>query len=84
MDKKELLAKSKVLNPILWIGKNGITDALIDELTKLLKKKKLVKIKMLRSFIEDKNRKEVANEIAEKTKSEIINSMGFTLTLYKR
>ncbi|MFW5891320.1 MAG: YhbY family RNA-binding protein [bacterium] len=78
-----LLDRSKAISPILWIGKKGITDSVIDELKKLLKKKKLVKIKLLRSFIEENNKKEVAKNLAIKTDSMIINVVGFTITLYK-
>lgn len=84
MNRDEQLTKSKALSPMLWIGKNGITDALILELIKLLKKKKLIKIKLLRNFVEENNKKEVAKILAQKTKSEIVDIIGFTITLYRR
>lgn len=80
---KELMAKAKALKPMLWIGKNGLTEQVIEELNKLLKKKKIIKIKFLRNFIEDKNRKEVCASIAQSTNSEIILQIGFTVVLKK-
>ena len=84
MDKKEILTKARALKPILWIGKNGITDAVVEELKKLLKKKGIIKIKFLRNFIEDKSKKEIANEIAELSDSELVMLVGFTIVLKRK
>lgn len=81
---QSLHEKSKSLSPIMWIGKNGLTENVLLELDKLLKKKKLVKVKLLRSYLDGKKKKDVALEIATKTNSQIINAIGFTITLYKR
>ena len=78
---KELRAKAKVLEPIVRIGKNGLTDASVLEVKKQLARKKLIKIKLLKS-VED--RKLLAKQIAEKTDSEMIEAVGFIVVLYKR
>ena len=84
MDKKELKSKAKAIKPILWIGKNGITDGLINELKYLLKRKKLVKIKLLRGFLEENDKKEVVDELVTKTDSELVEQVGFIIVLYRR
>jgi len=71
MDIKEKRAKARTLYPAMQIGKSGITQGLIRELQKQLKLKKLIKIKLMKSFIEDKNKKEVAKELARKTGAEL-------------
>ena len=48
---------------------------------KALEKRKLIKVKMLKSFIKDKNRKEIAGMIADKTNSRVIQQVGFVVVL---
>ncbi len=43
----------------------------------------LIKIKFLRSAIENADRKELAKEILEKTDSILIEQVGFVIVLYK-
>ena len=81
---KEMLEKVNRLKPVLNIGKNGITENALKDLKNYLKKRKLIKVKLLRSFIEGKDRKKMAKEIAEKTDSEIIKQIGFVVVLYKK
>ena len=83
LDNKKLKEKAKTLEPVIRIGKNGLTESTIKEIKKQLNKKKLIKVKLLRAFISDKNKKEVAKEIAEKTSSQLIYIVGFVVVLYK-
>lgn len=76
-----LREKAKLLEPIIRIGKNGLTEGTLKEIEKQLKKRKIIKIKLLRSFVENKDRKEVAKEIAEKTNSILVNQVGFVIVL---
>ncbi len=83
---KQLKEKANVLEPCVRIGKNGLTDSIIAEISKHLKKKKLVKVKMLRAFLDGREKsfkKEAAAEIAKKTGSELIDLTGFVLVLHK-
>ena len=84
MVSKELKERVKSLEPTIRIGKSGLTQSQIEEIKKQLKKRKLVKIKFLRSFIENKDKKKEIEKIAKETKAEIINPIGFTFALYKR
>ena len=81
---KKLREKGHYLEPIIRIGKKGITDEVIKEISKQIKKKKLIKIKFLKSFLDKKERKETAREIAEKTDSKIIEQIGFVVVLWKK
>lgn len=83
-EKQELVEKAKKLEPVLRIGKNGLTSGVVEEIKKQLKKKKLIKVKFLKAALEEKNRKEFAKEIAEKTDGELIHQVGFVVVLYKR
>ncbi|MBW2980980.1 YhbY family RNA-binding protein [Candidatus Woesearchaeota archaeon] len=80
----KLRSKAKTLEPIVRIGKNGLTEGTINEIKLQLKKKKLIKIKLLKSFVQDEDRKELARKISSLTDSEIIESVGFIIVLHKK
>lgn len=66
------------------IGKNGVTPSLIEELTRQLKDNKLVKVKILKSALDEMPRDEIARTLAAKTGSELIEVKGNTVVLFKR
>ena len=79
----DLLTRAKNIEPTIRIGKKGLTDQQLNEIEKQLNKRKLVKIKLLRSFLEDKDKKKVFKEIAEKTNSKLVYSAGFVAAFHK-
>ncbi|MFC1800893.1 YhbY family RNA-binding protein [Nanoarchaeota archaeon] len=78
---RELKAKSHSMGPVLQIGKSGLTDSVIQEIIKILKKKKLIKIKLLSSA---GDRKKLADEIVSKTGAVLIRSVGRVVVLFKK
>jgi len=83
LNNKKLKEKAKTLEPVIRIGKNGLTESTIKEIKKQLNKKNLIKVKLLRAFISDKNKKDIAKEIAQKTNSQLIDLVGFVVVLYQ-
>ncbi len=81
---KELKSKAVELKPIIWIGKSGLTDNAIKEIKIQLKKKKLIKVKFLKSIVKEKDKKELFNELASKTGSKVIHQVGFVVVLYRK
>jgi RNA-binding protein len=83
--KKELKSQSKSLKPFISIGKNGISETTIQQIIIHLKANRLGKCKILRTFLEEQglDKKDVANDLAQKTTSQIIDMVGFTVTFYK-
>ncbi|MBU1204999.1 MAG: YhbY family RNA-binding protein [Nanoarchaeota archaeon] len=79
----KLKEKAKTLEPVIRIGKNGLTESTIREIKKQLNKKKLIKVKLLKAFINNRNKREVAKEIAQKTNSQLIDLVGFVIVLWK-
>lgn len=77
-------SKAKMLPAIMQIGKSGLTESVIEEVKAQLKNKKLIKVRFLGSAIKNKDQKELFNELAQKTKSEIIYKVGFVVVLYKK
>lgn len=77
-----LRSLAQKVTPIFQIGKTGITDKQIEQLNNALEARELIKITFLDTI---PNGKEIlANEIAQKTNSEIVQIIGKKLTLYKR
>ena len=68
----------------IQIGKNGITDNLIAEIKEQLKKKKALKVKILKAARTEKNRKEIAVEIAERTRSRLLQLRGNVFILSRK
>lgn len=83
---------SSELKPLIQIGKNGVTQGLIDEINKALKKKKLIKIKCLRYFLEsltagNSNKEKlsgIADFFSEKLDCKVVDKKGFTFTLWRQ
>ena len=84
MKDHDIKQKAKLLKPTIQIGKNGITDSLIEEIKKQIKKSRLVKIKLLRGFVEANDRKKISKEIVEKTDSVLIDQVGHVIVLRKK
>jgi RNA-binding protein len=83
MDEKELRKKAMMLTPTIRIGKQGLTESIIKEITAQLKKKKMIKIRLLKAVLQEKKKQELIDELAEKTNSRVINKIGFIVTLAK-
>ena len=69
--------------PTILIGKNGTTKEIVEEVKKQLKSNKVVKIKILKTALEQTTMKEITKELVDNTKSEVIEVRGHMLTLYK-
>ena len=81
---KSLLSQINHLKPIIRIGKNGLTESSINDIKFHLKKRKIIKVRLLKSFINDKDKKELAKEMALKTGSDLIKQVGFVVTLIEK
>ena len=84
MDIKELRAKGQTLYPSMQIGRQGITQGLVTELKKQLKIKKIIKVKFMKSFIEDKNKKVVAKDLEKKLNAVIVSQIGNVVVFAKK
>lgn len=70
--------------PTIWIGKNGASQESLKEIEKQLEKKQMVKIKILKSALEEDEAKEIVSRIAEQTEASLVEVRGHTFMLYKR
>lgn len=67
---------------ILQVGKSGIGDNLITQVNDALKAREIVKLKVLETAM--LSSAEAAAELAEATKSEVVQTIGNKLVLFKR
>ena len=81
--KRRIKHRLSAEKPTIWIGKGGVSEELLKEIGKQLDKKEMVKIKMLRSAMEEGEAKEIALRIAEQTDASLIEVRGHTFMLYR-
>ena len=69
--------------PTIWVGKEGASQRIIDEVSRQLEKREIVKARILKSALEEEEAKSLASKIAEQTESVLVEVRGHTLILYK-
>ncbi|MDD6483677.1 MAG: ribosome assembly RNA-binding protein YhbY [Clostridiales bacterium] len=69
------------LEPIFQIGKEGITDTVLDGLDKAIEKRELIKVRILESALLDT--KPACNEIAQRLGAEPVQAIGNKFILYR-
>lgn len=76
--------RAQALDITVRIGKNGVSDGTINEISRQLKARELVKIKLLDNFINGKDKNDTIEEIRKATRSQLITKRGFIFVLYKK
>jgi len=82
--KRRLKREWSAQKPTVWVGKEGATQRIIDEISKQLEQHEVVKAKIHQTALKDQEAKEVAKNIAIQTDSTLIDLRGHTLVLYKK
>jgi|GEM_PF-167350 len=77
---KFLKGKGQLLDPVLKIGKNGVTQAFLESVEQALQLHELIKIKF-DSFKTEK--KVLAPQIADKTSSKLVMQVGNVMVLFR-
>jgi RNA-binding protein len=68
----------------LQIGKHGINENILDEIRNQLKRYKILRIRVLKSARDGKDRKVIAQDVSEKAKARLVSVKGNTFVLEKR
>ena len=76
-----LRSQAHHLEPVVLIGKHGITDGTIESINRVLEARELIKIKF-REFKDEKLK--LSGKIAELTNSEIVGIIGHTLIIFRQ
>ena len=82
-DQQKFLRKlAQNLDPVVWIGQNGLTDNVVDELNGALDNHELVKVKIR---VGDRTiREQTITSLCEKSRAVLIQKIGNTVTLFRK
>ena len=70
------------MDPIFQIGKNSLTPELTEAISEALAARELIKISVLQNCMDDP--KEMAQILADRTHSEVVQVIGKKIVLYKQ
>ena len=70
------------MDPIFQIGKASLTPEIIDAVPEAIDKRELIKISVLKNCFDDP--KELAQILAERTRSEVVQVIGKKIVLFKQ
>ncbi len=73
------MRRAKDLSPTVHVGKDGIDEGVLNEITAQLKKARLIKVKVLGTT--DGAPKDIAEELASSTNSVIVDVRGGVVVL---
>lgn len=69
------------IEPVFNIGKAGVTPEVIEAIREAIDKRELIKVGVLKNCMDDP--KEMANIIAERSQSQVVQVIGKKIILYK-
>lgn len=79
--KRFLRSEAHHLTPIFQVGKGGVNDHMLKQISEAIEVRELLKVSILTNNEDDKN--DVALKLAKGTKSELVQLIGLTVVLYK-
>jgi len=82
--KRHVRHKLKDEKPTIWIGKDGLTTQISVEIEKQLNKNRMLKVKILRSAIQQETAKSIATKAAEDAEAALVEVRGHVFILYRR
>jgi RNA-binding protein len=77
-----LRSQGNKLDPIIHIGKEGITAGVIEQVNEALKDHELIKGRVLKNSLEEA--REAADELASECEAEVVQIIGNVFILFKR
>ena len=78
---RQLRSLAHHLNPIIHIGKSGISDALVKETEAALENRELIKCAVQDGS--DLETREAADMLAERTNADVVQVIGHRFSLYR-
>ncbi|MGL5972878.1 MAG: YhbY family RNA-binding protein [Oscillospiraceae bacterium] len=81
-DRAFLRKEANSIETILFIGKQGVTSNITDEVNQMLKARELIKGKVLDNALSSS--RAVANEISDTVNCHVIQVIGSKFVLYKK
>ncbi len=69
------------ITPVFQVGKASLTPELVAGVEEALEKRELIKLSILKNCFDDP--KEIANTVAERTRSQVVQVIGKKIILYR-
>jgi RNA-binding protein len=79
--RKYLRGMAHYLKPMIQVGKNGLTDSVVEIIDKALEDHELIKVRISNP---EGQKRELADDIAKRTGSAWVGMVGFVVTLYRQ
>lgn len=70
------------MDPILNVGKGSVTPEVVQSVDEAIEKRELIKISVLKNCLDDP--RGIAEVIAERTHSEVVQVIGKKIVLYRK
>lgn len=80
--RKQLKALANSLQPMVWIGKNGLSDTVVSQTDEVLDSHELVKCVVQDGAPVDE--REAADKLAQRLHAELVQVIGHRFVLYRR
>ncbi len=80
--KKYLKGLAHELKPVVHIGQNAVTDALIKSMNQALERHELIKVKFI-NIKEKEQKQEISNQLEKQTKSQVVGTIGHIVIFFR-
>ena len=80
-EKRYLRSLTNTIDPVVQVGKASVNESVLFSLNEALEARELVKVKVLKNCLDEV--KDVAQELAEQSKSELVQVIGRNVVLYR-
>ncbi len=80
-EKRYLRSLANTIDPVVQVGKASVNESVLFSLNEALEARELVKVKVLKNCLDEV--KDVAQELAEQSKSELVQVIGRNVVLYR-
>jgi RNA-binding protein len=81
MEREQLRKYANLLKPRFIIGKNGLTEQTIKNITEVLKTDKVLKIKFLRTAFDNADKEKLVRQLLDSTDTQLVSLIGFNATI---
>jgi len=82
--KRSIRQNLSLEKPTVWVGKEGSTEQVVNEISRRLEHRGVVKAKILQTGLKNEEAKDIAAKIANQTGAILIDVRGHTFVLYKQ
>lgn len=76
-----LRSMAMMMEPVFRVGKGSVSPEMVEAISEALEARELIKVSVLKNCVNDPW--DIANTIAERTRSEVVQVVGKKIVLYR-